>query len=199
MIAPSDVSACLVTRGDVDLDEIVESLAPFAEVIVWDNGVQEDFAVYGRYKAIERASSPVVYVQDDDCIIDPAAVCARYEPGTLVANMPVGRWRDYPDSALVGWGAVFDRHLPDQAFRRWSEHVFSISDETWLAGLDYPWWNRICDLVFSTITSRHRKIDVGFRHLPWAEGPGRMFTADPAAHRAEHERALRLAREVRDA
>lgn len=98
------VSAIVVTRGDVDLTLIRQSLRG-TEVVVWDNGAKRvtkynngsslqrwhakvmldpcmDLSVYGRYAAIEHASNDLIYVQDDDVIIsDPLAIvtawCAR--------------------------------------------------------------------------------------------------------------------------
>lgn len=90
-----NVSAIIVTRGDVDLSPILDSLPVEWERLVWDNGEPTGFhyrdgndwrpdgfpgpvsnlSVYGRYAAIEYASNDLIYVQDDDCIVsDPQAV-----------------------------------------------------------------------------------------------------------------------------
>lgn len=195
MIDPSEVTACIPTRGDVDMTEILASLDGFGEVIVWDNSQRYDYGVYGRYMAILRSRHRVVYVQDDDCLVDAARVCRNYQEGILVANMPAIRWSDYPDSALVGWGAVFDGYLATNAFTqyeawRWRQERRPDDNEAV--------FRRTCDVIFSTLTP-HLKIDVGFSHLPWAEGPGRMFTDDYPAHRKERDQMLELARKVRDA
>lgn len=91
------VSAIIVTRGDVDLSEILASIPPEWERIVWNNGhrkvtvsnsqetwwsramgkapapstshIQADLAVMGRYEAIKYALWDVVYVQDDDVLL----------------------------------------------------------------------------------------------------------------------------------
>lgn len=238
-LTPAEVSAVIVTRGDVPLDEIHDSFPEFGEVIVWTNGQGcwvgrpdgtffydqgtlnlermevefPDVSVYGRYAAIKRATLPVVYVQDDDCIIpDIAGLLARYEPGRITANMPKSRWADYPDSCLVGWGAVFDRDLPARAFGRagFEPHVGPFPDDVeeggWQDlrvtrnGTSWTWpsaraFQRDCDVVFTSLTP-HRKFDLGFRHLPWAETPGRLF------RQPEHARAraeiLAAARACRD-
>ena len=49
------VSAVLVTRGNVDMTAIVESL-PFDDVVVWDNSIRNDLGIYGRYAAIAEAN-----------------------------------------------------------------------------------------------------------------------------------------------
>jgi hypothetical protein len=97
-----NVSACLVTKGDVDMQPVLDSLSPEWEVIVWDNGARDvtingrsvtthdgddpefsgkrfaqvaELSVYGRYAAIEYASHDLIYVQDDDVIVsDPQAI-----------------------------------------------------------------------------------------------------------------------------
>lgn len=89
-----NVSAIIVTRGNVDVRPILDSLPPEWEKVVWDNGggscslyegrgdrmvlgmknVVNDKSVYGRYAAIEYATNELIYVQDDDCIVsDPHA------------------------------------------------------------------------------------------------------------------------------
>lgn len=191
MIALSDVSAVIPTRGDVDVLEVVESLAECAEVIIWDNSVEAyDARVFGRYEAIARASMKVIYTQDDDCITNAKSLCHYYEPDLLTVNMPVSRWDDYPDSALVGWGAIFDRELPAQAFKRFDDYDFGERPHEWPTGF----FARTCDVVFSTLTPTI-KLDLGFRHLPWAETAGRMFKTP--GHKEERDAMLALAREVK--
>jgi hypothetical protein len=186
------VSAVIVTRGDVNLDRIIEGPwpEPFTEIVVWDNSVETDMKVYGRYAAIKKASHPVIYVQDDDCILPLQSLQTlvdAYEPGRLVANMPRSRWEGYPDSSLLGWGAIFDAHLPRESFGK-LPHLFVRED-------DREWFHLTCDVAFSAL-SRRTVIDVPFVHLPWAEGPDRMFTGRPT-HSEERERMLELCRSVR--
>lgn len=190
-----EVSAVIVTRGDVDVAPVEDSTraAGIVDVVVWDNSRRRDLGVYGRYAAIPLCLWDRLYVQDDDCIIDVAKVIEQYEPGVVVANMPQSRWGDYPDSALVGWGAVFDRDLPDRAFERFScSDAFPETDDDWPHGL----FHRECDTVFTALTP-HRKIDVGFAHREFAETPGRMFKRPE--HREQRDLMLQLARKVRDA
>jgi hypothetical protein len=207
----SDVSAVVVTRGDVSLDEILESLAPvgFHEIYVWANhhpkqwpkelavGMRihvaaNDLAVYGRYASIRYCRSEFIYVQDDDCIV-PAAklvdLAARYDlASTIVANMPESRWGDYPDSCLVGWGAVFHRDLPQDAFRRFQGAFPSVDH--------FGEFERECDVVFTVLTDCV-KADLGFTHLPWAEDPERAMFLRPW-RKAERDRVYEFARHVRD-
>lgn len=192
-------SAVLVTRGNVDLAPVIAEIngAGIENVIVWDNSKRRNFGVAGRYEAIEEAIHGAIYAQDDDCIIDVSRVLAAYEPGRLVANMPVGRWPDYPDSALVGWGSVFDRNLPRKAFRRYFERAAEIDPARWRkrnASQAWSEFTRTCDVVFSSLTPR-TIIDIGFRHREFAEGPDRMFKQP--GHKQERDRVLDRCREIR--
>jgi hypothetical protein len=124
-----DVSAVIVTRGDVDLDPILDSL-PFDDVVVWNNRLVADLGVYGRFAGVEQARNDVVFVQDDDCIVPTDAITAlldAYAPGRIVSNMPTGHL-DYTDSCLVGLGAVFDAYLPRIAFSAYLKH-YPFDDE----------------------------------------------------------------------
>lgn len=205
------VTAVIVTRGDVDLDPIFASLVahfPERAVLVWDNSLTllPDLGVYGRYEAIRRANSPIIYVQDDDCIVPVGAVLDAYEPGRLVANMPRSRWSDYPDSCLVGWGAVFDRDLPRQAFQTWYQATLDstiggVAAPAWGTPTasfptpwEAPWFQRECDTAFSALVPR-TVIDVGFQHLPWAETPDRLFKQPD--HRELRDAMLGVARMAR--
>lgn len=101
-----NVSAVIVTRGDVDLDPILDELPDEWQVIVWDNAstrstrpnvtwwppntvrhytfavreeVDEDRMVKGRYDAIEYATGDLIYVQDDDVLVsDPERIVAKW-------------------------------------------------------------------------------------------------------------------------
>jgi hypothetical protein len=156
----SDVSAVIVTRGDVDLTSVLESLFDFGEVIVWDNSKQTNLKVFGRYRAALNAKNDVVFTQDDDCVLDAAQVVSAYEPGKVVCNMPVAKRAEYASLgcnhiSLVGWGACFHRGLI---------HKMHACIERY--GLD-DLFLRECDRVF-TAANELKLVDVPFRHLPHA-------------------------------
>ena len=228
------MTVVIPTRGDVPLGQILESLASFGQVIVWENGKgarevvdgrlmpthenETDLAVYARYAALDYAAHEIVMTQDDDCLVDAEKllrIASQYDlTQTIVANMPESRWADYPDSALIGWGGVFHRDLPARAFAEigfdgrtapfiedddWSDYCVLRSD----GGRRFPivfedagFIRRRADNVFTVLTPVV-KVDIGFQHLPWAEGPGRMFTTP--GHGEERDRMIELARKVRDA
>lgn len=147
MIDPKDISAVIVTKGDRDLGPIFETLEPFGEVVVWNNSEEpQDEKVYGRYIAAGvRASSELIYVQDDDCLIDPLALLEQWaDQEKVLCNMKPGhlaaayyQWR----IKLVGFGAFFntDRifkledyldHYPnDDLFKIECDRVFTALNE----------------------------------------------------------------------
>jgi hypothetical protein len=209
-----NVSAIIVTRGDVDLTQIVDSLPEEWEVVIWDNSVPsvrvpgvceftlpsiQDLSVYGRYAAIKHASHDLIFVQDDDCIVsNPQAIVDEWKRwsngvpeggkkgGHVVCNMPSEFRHDfYRDHSLVGFGAVFHRDAPFKAFSR----------RLWV-GEDIPWFHRTCDIVFTALTPRVL-VDVPKTNLWWAEDSTRMYRQPQ--HAEERTKMLELVRQVRDA
>ena len=213
------VTAIVVTRGDVDMQPVLDSLPVEWEVLVWDNGEKAcyrepppnrywngaDLSVYGRYAAIEYASHDLIYVQDDDVIVsDPQAIVdawLRYsevvendDPNDdpcehVVANMPEEFRPHYPDSALVGFGACFHRSLPETVFDRWR----LAGADNWV---DAPTFRRCCDVVLTTLAPRVL-VDVPKENREMASDPNRMWKQP--GHVSERATVLNLARSVRDA
>jgi hypothetical protein len=145
-----DISAIIVTRGDVDLELVVDSLDHFDDIVIWNN------------LAITEAKHDLIYVQDDDCLVhNPGMLTADHSRHLLVANTPRDRIGDR--ITLVGWGALFHRSLPTLAFRRYLAH--------------YPMdalFLRTCDVVFGALTPNVRPT-LPFDHLPWAVARNRMY------------------------
>lgn len=213
MVKADDIAAVVVTRGDVDLEPTLEPLRFLREVVVWDNSQREDLAVYGRYAAIEEAKGDAILVVDDDVELSAEAVTAlraAYKPGVLTANMPPEHQRRYPDSALVGFGAIFDRDLPERAFERffpemlnpdpadpeWGRYSFRSRKGYEIYFESAQQFHRTCDIVFSALTPR-KIIDVPFTMLPhtWAEN--RMYRTPGNTEERTH--VLDAARRVRRA
>jgi hypothetical protein len=185
-----DVTAIIVTRGDVDLEPVLASLA-FSDVVVWDNSCQEaDEGAYGRYRAVQRTRSKVVYFQDDDCVVpadDQIRLVDAYEPGVLAALMPPERV-DYTDTVLVGWGSLCDWHLPGLAFGWWRQEGHDAdSREFKVVG---------CDFVFPMLTP-WRRLDGYHRDLPHAHAPNRTWASFPD-YAAVKARYMADARAMRD-
>jgi hypothetical protein len=124
-----NVSAIIVTRGDVDLRPIVQSIPWEWETLVWNNGQGEDdpglyrrmtrsgllarrvlgwseypdLAVFGRYAAIEQAQGDLIYVQDDDCIVsDPQAL--------------VDEWKRTRRAGQIGKSGMLNLHVETDDF-----------------------------------------------------------------------------------
>ena len=194
------------------MTKIIDSL-PFEHVVVYDN--QPDLGVYGRYAAVARSESEVCFVQDDDCVLDAEAfemLLAAYQPGHVVCNVPE-RFREtgsYDDSALVGFGALFDRDLPLAAFKR-----FVAGDPTrktvaeWDAHQATPlpsWYHdavglgenfyRECDTVFTMLTPRIL-VDAPYTDLSWAHADNRLWKQPE--HVGKRDQMRKLVRGVRDA
>lgn len=232
-----NVSAIIVTRGDVPLGPILESLPPAWEKIVWNNAGWcsrwlpvghyeklanvEDEGVYGRYAAIDYATSDVIYVQDDDVIVsDPRAIvrcweAARAEPflplpygsvsraaqgapfdrtDHIVCNMPQEFRHDfYRDHALVGFGAAFHRDAPDMAFS-----LMVGAEDTEPPFFTEGWgeiFNRTCDVVFTGLTPRVL-VDVPKENMPYASDDNRMWKQPQ--HQGERARMLDLVLRARE-
>lgn len=195
------VSAIVVTRGNVELGEILDSLPEEWEWVVWDNGQREckiypgehggrvrtvtvgDVSVFGRYAAIPHTTGSVVYVQDDDVVVDsPTKVVDMWLVGAwarrdyVTCNMPQEfRHGFYHDHALVGFGAAFHRDAPARAFKRFAKWQALHSDVSEQVGpeADRRFYDT-CDIVFTGLTTK-MLVDVPKRNLPWATDPGRMY------------------------
>lgn len=205
------VTACIVTRGDVNLGPIFETLPTAWEVIVWDNGEQAmtrfrrgeflstqvvpEASVFGRYEAAARANSEVVYVQDDDCLVsEPQAIVDALaelpyatRDRTLVANMPQEFRAHYSDSCLVGFGAAFIYGLPSRVFSGWyeREHPAAVVEA-------FP---RTCDVVFTGLVPERVLVDLPKQNLWEATQPGRMYRQP--THVSERAATLARVRELR--
>jgi hypothetical protein len=170
-----------------------------------------DLSVYGRYAAIEHVTAPVILVVDDDVALDREAVLslvAAYEPGKIVANMPTEYRTRYTDSCLVGFGAIFDRDLPSQAFAKlgFDGRVSPFIEDDWERfqrtqnGVTFHIGNagilrRTCDVVFTTLTP-FTLVDLPFTYLPQTRAPNRMYRQP--GNTLERQRMLELCRKVRD-
>lgn len=187
MITAAAVSAVLVTRGDVDVSGILDTL-PYDDVVIWDNSQREDLKTYGRYAALTEAKHEVIYFQDDDIVFrHHEELLAAYEPGVMLANMSPG-WvagRDLHDSVFVGAGALLDRELPARAFAKY-DSMFP-RDELFYY---YP-------EAMVSIPSLIKRVDLPLEVLPWGYVPNRM-NAQPWFEDWMAE-SIRRGRAVRDA
>lgn len=178
MIDPRKVSAVLVTKGDVDLRAILNSIgeAGIEDVVIWNNAHRENLSCYGRYAAISEAKNDWIFHQDDDLIAPVNDILSQVDPErdrwTIVANnRPDEEW------PLTGIGVVFHRDLVDcfDAYTR--EHG------------DGPDFHRVSDVVFA-YRNAYRRIWVGYEDLPWQIAPDRMHL-QPGHMQVREEARLR--------
>lgn len=188
-----NVSVVIPTRGDVDMRLIAKSLAglPLEDGYIWNNGGRdEDMGVYARYAAIENVTAQVVYTQDDDCVLPSESMqklLDAYEPGKVVCNVPARFRKRYHDSGLVGFGAIFDRYLPQVAFRRFASYVEGATPQDLFL--------RTCDIVFTMLTPMVQ-IDLPYEDLPQAHAENRMWRQPN--HFEEREEVRELCRRIRE-
>jgi hypothetical protein len=191
------VSAVIVTRGNVDLTPVLDSLI-FDDCVVFDNSREPvDMKTYGRVIALGSARYPVVWSQDDDIIHtaeNQRAIVAAYQPGVLTGCM-WPEWSDgakaqgiedgYDDLVFAGSGSVYDADLPIQAVSRYLDHY--PYDDFFLLWAD----------TIIGVLSPSRQLDIRFDALPDAEAEYRMCNLPNAVE--EKTEAIRRAREIRDA
>lgn len=159
----------------MDISPVLESLKHFGETVVWNNSTERrDCKVLGRFVAAAKAHNDVVYVQDDDCIVDTEALVALYQPGEVLVNMPINRRAEYRGTgiSLIGWGCIFPL-VAMQVIERYTQ-AFEC-DELLM---------RECDRVFTFLNRGIvRQVAVPFRQLAYAHGVDRM--GKEARHRAD--------------
>lgn len=190
MLTQSDVTACLVTRGDQPemMARIRESLV-FERVIVWDNSERDDWKCAGRYMAARLAETPLVYFQDDDVVVPQEtqlALLEEYE-WPIVANWGHGENPDgYDDLPLVCGGAIADRDAVADVIARW-EAQHPLDD-----GFKYE-----CDFVVGVLYPRFKHVRLPFHiEMPVAQHPSRLVN-QPWQKQLKYDMTVK-ARQMRD-
>lgn len=194
------VSAVIVTRGDVSLAEVLDSLPRSWEKIVVDNSQeQQDFMVYGRYVGCARASNDLIFVQDDDVIVsDPSLIVEQWQavyantpllsPNFTVCNMPSEFRHDfYTHHALVGFGAVFHRAIVEPTFQKY------LGPHGYMTRMLNREFLRTCDIPFTALNPRVL-VDVPKENLPWCNADNRMWTQ--STHYTERMSVLERVRKI---
>ena len=197
MLTPADVSAVIVTKGNVDLQPVLDSLI-FEDVVVFDNSKAEvDQMTYGRVVgAREHARHPIIYSQDDDIIhseADQYRIVSYYREGVLTGCMwqewsdgakEQGIPRGYDDLVFPGSGSISDLSL-------WEDCVDEYLAEWPLDDFFRLWSDTIIGVIAPSLG-----LDIRFEALPWADDADRMANMDDAV--AQKTEAIRRARLVRD-
>lgn len=163
----ADISAIIVTRGNVDLAPILDTL-PYEDLVIWNNAERRiDYKAFGRYAAIPEARQPFIYWQDDDVIFTRhAELLDAYEPGKLVTNMD-GPWINgagYRDKVYMqGAGSLIDSRIPAKI---WEQYLAK-----------WPWDDDAlteADFVFGTLVPG-KVVDLGYEVRPFADDPDRLY------------------------
>ena len=192
---PSEVTAVIVTRGDVDLTPVLDSLI-FDDVVIWNNRERHDEMTYGRLLALYEARNDVIYSQDDDIIHSPENqrdIVAAYEPGVLTGCM-WPEWSDgarrqgiengYDDLVFPGSGSVYDQETAFEAIAAYRSH-YELDDFMRL------WSDTIIGIIAPT-----KQLPLAFAELPHADNDNRMSHMEDAV--ALKTEAIMRARRVRD-
>lgn len=197
MLTPDQVSAVIVTRGDVDLTPVLDSLI-FDDVVVYDGSKAcPDLRLWGRTMASIRAKKQIIYSQDDDIIHsaeNQLRIIGAYEPDVLTGCM-WGEWSDgakaqgiedgYDDLVFAGSGSVCDAHVPWDAAHRYLTH--EPEDDFFRL-----WADTIIGIIAPT-----KQLDIRFDALPHAEAANRICNMpDAVALKTEAIRRGRLVREA---
>jgi hypothetical protein len=188
------VSPVIVTRGDVDLTEIIATLPYNDPVVIWDNSTKVvDSKCYGRWLgALLETRHQTVYFQDDDILFtEHTALLAAHRPEGITANMPSPWYEntgyDLERSVQVGAGSLLDRGLAFRlAFHRYWNKWPKYDDDF----LTY------CDDVAGILCPSLR-VDFGYEVLPHASAPGRIWNTPGSSERRAKiaGRALELRKE----
>ncbi len=174
-----DVTAVLVTRGDIDLSPVLDSLPDKWPVVIWDNSERPvDLKVYGHFGALAEVETEFVYMQDDDAICPAAELRKAWMVGGATFH---GRYlynEKGEETPWISWGGIFHRDLPWPAIDRFVSR-YGWSDDVLL-------W---CDLIFGCLTPSCN-IDLGWENLPHFRAENRMVMQP--GHYAEQGRIREL-------
>ncbi len=158
---PPKVTACLITwKRPGNIYKIKQNLAQQSfidEILVRDHEEVANIKNYGRYVLAKEARNDIIYLQDDDLLIENVGVL--YEtflknPDSLINGGPkeyleVAKTENiYGNSqmAIVGWGSMLDR-----------KHIPLLDQYTDVYGEDYC-FHRETDRILSMLMKQHHKM-----------------------------------------
>lgn len=154
-------TAVLVTRGDVDMQPILDSLPPEWPVVLWDNSKRpEPMDVYGHFAALPEVETEYVYFQDDDAICPAAELLALWDEAEhadkVLTNVPHG------DTPWISWGAICHKDLPGRAIDWYlQEYPFDEDVRLW------------CDMILAAYAPMV-VVNLGVQHMPYITAANRM-------------------------
>lgn len=136
------ISCILITREPQYPEIILErlDLGFFDEILVHT----ESQSVYHRYLTASKAKNDIIFVQDDDCMMNYQVLFKEYN-GQITNAMPKTFQEKYKDKGctLVGWGCyfpksmldVFDKYIAkygiDAHLLREADRIFTAMNKPW--------------------------------------------------------------------
>lgn len=154
------------------------------EIIVWKNTPRNNKMSYGSYLGAKGAKNDIIYIQDDDCIVENIReIYATFDGKHLSNAVKANRMRGYgrqknsePYSTVVGWGAFFKKEwikVFDKYIKKYGE------DE-----ILYREAGRIFTML---LAKKHNTIVAKLKEFPSARGSMALY------HQPDHFIKKRLA------
>jgi hypothetical protein len=177
--SPDKVSAVLITRErEWPRDALLNFT--FDEVIIEERCA----GVHRRFELALQARNEIVYVQDDDCLIDIPKLWNRYD-GTMTYAITPAHNRIYEElcgnrTCLIGWGCFFPRVLADPT--RWTPYT----------DVHGPVPSIEADRVFTWFAGPRQPVIMPIRNLPRQSAMSR----DNREHYTSRDRILRQLKEL---
>ena len=104
------ITACLITRLPEYPKIVLErlTLGFFDEILI----CTESPSVYKRYELAAQARNEIIYVQDDDCLVNYQNLFKHYQGDiTNTMTLPFKPKYDDMECTLVGWGCFFPKNF----------------------------------------------------------------------------------------
>lgn len=137
------ISCVLITREPIYPEIVLErlDLGFFDEILI----VADCPSVYDRYRAAKTAANDIIYVQDDDCLVNYQVLFSKYNCQiTNTMTKPfIEKYKDL-ECTLVGWGtfftksmlSVFDKYITkfgadDKHLLREADRIFTHLNQPW--------------------------------------------------------------------
>src|ERR1700690_354270 len=102
------VSAVLISKEKEYPQEVLESVLGFDEILI----ITECPNILKRYETALKARNEIIYVQDDDCIIDVSKLFNQYNG--QITNSITQHHKDFyvkMGMTLVGFGCFFPKKM----------------------------------------------------------------------------------------
>ena len=154
------ITCILITKEKTYPKKVLDSLQGFDEIII----ETECPCIYRRYELALQAKNDLIYIQDDDCIIDWQELYKHYD-GRLT-NAITEHHRDYYKDlgmTLIGFGAFITKDM--------------INFEPYLAEYDMDeLFLMQTDRIFTYLNKPFNSVVMEVEQLPSSTAPQRMST-----------------------